>query len=83
MFPPILHGCHERTSGCGQIIAPGRQGTPASPKRAGVLVVWIVGFWEEIDDGVESEGETTSFTDEVPEDSTKMFWRITDMGPAN
>ncbi|NRB46022.1 MAG: hypothetical protein HRU47_14495, partial [Verrucomicrobiales bacterium] len=43
----------------------------------------IVGFWEEIDDGVESEGETTSFTDEVPEDSKKMFWRITDMGPAN
>ncbi|MBA73036.1 MAG: hypothetical protein CMO73_10215, partial [Verrucomicrobiales bacterium] len=42
----------------------------------------IVGFWEEVDDGVESEGETTTFTDEVPEDSKKMFWRITDMGPA-
>ena len=38
--------------------------------------------WEEVDDGVESEGETTTFTDEVPEDSKKMFWRITDMGPA-
>jgi len=42
----------------------------------------IVGFWEEVDDGVESEGETTTFTDEIPEDSKKMFWRITDMGPA-
>jgi hypothetical protein len=43
----------------------------------------VVGFWEEVDDGVESEGDTTTFTDEVSEDSKKMFWRITDMGPAN
>ena len=43
----------------------------------------VVGFWEEVDDGVESEGDTTTFTDEVPEDSKKMFWRITDMGSAN
>ena len=43
----------------------------------------IVGFWEEVDDGVESEGDTTMFTDEIPEDSKKMFWRIKDMGPAN
>jgi hypothetical protein len=40
------------------------------------------GFWEEIDDGILSEGESTSFIDQVPEDSRKIFWRVTDMGVA-
>ena len=41
-----------------------------------------VGFWEEVDDGVLSEGEETTFIDEVFDDSKKVFWRITDMGKA-
>ena len=41
-----------------------------------------VGFWEEVDDGVISEGEETTFTDEVFDDSKKVFWRVTDMGKA-
>ena len=41
-----------------------------------------IGFWEEIDDGVLSEGDETTFTDEIFADSKKVFWRITDMGPA-
>jgi hypothetical protein len=40
------------------------------------------GFWEEIDDGILSDGEFTSFTDQVPEDTRKIFWRVTDMGVA-
>ena len=41
-----------------------------------------VGFWEEVDDGIISEGEETTFTDEVFDDSKKVFWRVTDMGKA-
>ncbi|MDG1852950.1 MAG: hypothetical protein P8I97_02215, partial [Verrucomicrobiales bacterium] len=40
------------------------------------------GFWEEIDDGILSDGEFTSFTDQVPEGTRKIFWRVTDMGVA-
>ena len=41
-----------------------------------------IGFWEEVDDGVLSEGEETTFADEIFDDSKKVFWRVTDMGPA-
>ena len=41
-----------------------------------------VGFWEEVDDGILSEGDETTFTDEVFDDSKKVFWRVTDMGKA-
>ena len=41
-----------------------------------------IGFWEEVDDGVLSEGEETTFADEIFDDSKKLFWRVTDMGPA-
>jgi len=40
------------------------------------------GLWEEIDDGILSDGEFTSFTDQVPEGIRKIFWRVTDMGVA-
>ena len=41
-----------------------------------------IGFWEEVDDGILSEGEETTFADEIFDDSKKVFWRVTDMGPA-
>ena len=40
------------------------------------------GFWEEVDDGVISQGDETTFTDEIFDDSKKVFWRVTDMGKA-